>query len=413
MHLNNVEKYLFRKPANYHTMVKHLFKLIWNKKKQNFLLFSEMLVSFLVLFAVFTLLVYYYHNYKKPMGMDYQPVWAVNYSNAYQSNNADSMSLYYETLRKTVLSYKGVEGMSFMSDNVPFSQSSNGAGLYYKSMRKQVELFTVEDGYQQVLGMKILEGRWFERQDGISRSKAVVINETLREQFFHGENAVGKLLGFDHDDKNPMKVIGVVQDVKVKGDYSKVKQAAYVRVDTASFRSLGNILVKVRPDADAAFEGRLYKIFSNSMKNSNIEIEHLSSKLVSTNYFNLVPMIVASIVSGFLIINVALGLFGVLWYNINRRRGEIGLRRAVGASGMSVSVQLIAESMVLATLSLGVGIFFAVQFPILNVFDLPAGVYITAILFSILSIYLLVGLCSLYPGRQAASIYPAVALHED
>jgi len=62
-------------------MLKHLFKLIWNKKKQNFLLMSEMLVSFLVIFAVFTLMVYYYTNYKKPIGLDYQNLWLVSYNN--------------------------------------------------------------------------------------------------------------------------------------------------------------------------------------------------------------------------------------------------------------------------------------------------------------------------------------------
>jgi putative ABC transport system permease protein len=128
---------------------------------------------------------------------------------------------------------------------------------------------------------------------------------------------------------------------------------------------------------------------------------------------SLVPMIVLLIVSTFLMINVAMGLFGVLWYNINKRRGEIGLRRAIGASGQSVSGQLVSESLILATFSLIVGTFFAVQFPLLNVFDLPTGVYLTAILLSILFIYGLVFLCSLYPGRQAAAIYPAVALHED
>jgi len=46
-------------------------------------------------------------------------------------------------------------------------------------------------------------------------------------------------------------------------------------------------------------------------------------------------------------------------------------------------------------------------------FDLPAGVYITGILLSVLFIYGLVLICSLYPGRQASAIYPAVALHED
>jgi len=73
------------------------------------------------------------------------------------------------------------------------------------------------------------------------------------------------------------------------------------------------------------------------MKDSNVEIEHLTNKRKDANYFTLVPMIVLLIVGGFLVINVALGLFGVLWYNINKRRGEIGLRRAVGATGNSVS----------------------------------------------------------------------------
>jgi len=47
------------------------------------------------------------------------------------------------------------------------------------------------------------------------------------------------------------------------------------------------------------------------------------------------------------------------------------------------------------------------------VFDLPAGVYLTALLLAVVFIYVLVLICSLYPGRQAAGIYPAVALHEE
>ena len=52
-------------------MLKHLFKLIWNKKKQHFVLMLEILVSFLVIFAVFTMVVYYYKNYRKPINFEY------------------------------------------------------------------------------------------------------------------------------------------------------------------------------------------------------------------------------------------------------------------------------------------------------------------------------------------------------
>ena len=110
---------------------------------------------------------------------------------------------------------------------------------------------------------------------------------------------------------------------------------------------------------------------------------------------------------------MALGIFGVLWYNIHKRRGEIGLRRAVGASGMAITRQLVTEAVLLTTLSLVLGSFFAIQFPLLKVFSLPVENYVIAIIFSILFIYALVIVCSLYPGKQAAAIYPADALHED
>lgn len=388
-------------------MLKHLFKMIWNKKKQNSLLITEMLISFLVMFGVLTLLVYNYRNYRKPMGFEYENVWGVSYNNSLKTNNSDSLAQFYENLKQTVKTMPQVLEVSY-TNNMPLSQSTNQTGIGYKNYHAgQVNLFFADETYNGVLNMKVLEGRWFSRQDAVAKTKPVIINRTLKEELFGKDNALGKLIG---DDK---QVIGVVEDAKFKGDYTVAGNALFVKIDTGAFNWLGNIIIKVTPDADAAFEGRLYKTMAGIMKNTNLEIEHLTSKRISRNNFSIIPMVILLIVSLFLIINVALGLFGVLWYNINKRRGEIGLRRAIGATGRSVSGQLVAEAMILATLSIIAGSFLAVQFPLLNVFDLPAGVYLTAMLISILFIYGLVFVCSLYPGKQAAAIYPAVALHED
>jgi putative ABC transport system permease protein len=393
-------------------MFKHLFKLIWNKKKHNFLLMSEMLVSFLVIFAVFTLMVYYYSNYKKPIGLDYQNLWAISYNNTYQTKNTDSLDIFYENLRQTVKSMPQVKEVSFCSDNIPFSQNQWNGEVHYKNASSHSEYYTVDDNYKAALNIKVLEGRWFDKGDAVAKIHPILISNTLKEKLFGNEEALGKLMD-DGDKKNSFRVIGVMQAVKAKGDYSEASPALYKRTDTGSYHWLGKMMIHVTPDADAAFEGRLYKTLANYMKNSNVEIEHMPNKLKSSNLFSLVPMIVTLIVACFLVINVALGLFGVLWYNINKRRGEIGLRRAIGASGNSVSSQLVYESLILATLSLIVGSFFAVQFPILNVFSLQASIYLVAMVLAIIFIYLLVFVCSLYPGRQAAAILPAVALHEE
>jgi len=371
---------------------------------------TEMFVSFLVLFAVFSLMVYNYNNYKKPMGFDYENVWVVNYDNNLNISNTDSLLLFYETFRQKIKSLPQVKEVSFTSSNVPFSQTTMQTGTEYnKKQLDHVNMFQIDEGYANTLNIKVSEGRWFEKQDAVANYRPVVINRTLKEDLFGNENALGKLIGGD----NKSKVVGIVEDLKVKGDYTVPGRALYTRLDSSGYSGISKMLVNVTPGADIAFEGKLYQAVTNTFKNSNVEIEHLTSKRKAINYFALVPMIVLFIVAAFLIINVALGLFGVLWYNINRRRSEIGLRRAIGASGQSVSSQLVLEAMILSTLSLVAGAFFAVQFPLLNVFDLPSGVYITAIILAVLFIYVLVFVCALYPGKQAASIYPAVALHED
>ena len=398
---------------NYQFMIRHLFTLIWNKKKQNFLLMLEILVSFLVVFGVCSLMVYYYRSYTKPMGLDYEDVWVINYNNSLKTDNTDSLAMFYGSVKQTLKAMPEVKEVSYASDNYPFSIWTNGTGLSYNGKPvNNVNNFTVEDSYREVLNIKVLEGRWYNRQDASAKDKAVIINASLKVSVFGKENAVGKFLA-DGEGKHPMKVIGVVQDIKSKGDYTDIGNAVFSRVDTGAFHWLANILVKVTPDASAAFESRLYKTIASTMKNANVEIEHLSDKRRDRNNSFLMPLIVILMVAGFLIINVALGLFGVLWYNINRRKGEIGLRRAIGASGSSVAVQLVAEALILATLSLTIGSFFAIQFPLLHVGNIPPGVYLTALAISVLFIYLLVLLCSLYPGKQAAAVYPAVALHEE
>ncbi|MGZ3835160.1 MAG: ABC transporter permease, partial [Mucilaginibacter sp.] len=315
-------------------------------------------------------------------------------------------------LRRAIKSMPQVKEVSFCSDNVPFSQNQWTGDVHYKNAKSGADNYLVDDNYKQALDIKLLQGRWFNKTDAVAKSQPVIINNVLKEKLFGTEDAIGKLIGTE-EKKFDLRIIGVIRGVKAKGDYSPPNGGIYKRIDTGSFHWLGKIMIKVTPGADAAFEGKLYKTLATYMKNSHVEIEHMPNKLRSANLFNIVPMIVTLIVACFLIINVALGLFGVLWYNINKRRGEIGLRRAIGASGDAVSSQLVYESLILATLSLIVGTFFAVQFPLLNVFGLQASVYIVAMILSIIFIYLLVFVCSLYPGKQAAGIYPAVALHEE
>jgi putative ABC transport system permease protein len=360
-------------------MIRHLFKMIWNKKKQNMLLMIEMLASFLVVFAVFTLLVYNYQNYRRDMGFEYENVWVINFNNSENISSLDAITMIREAVRNQLKSMPEIKAVSYTSANLPFAMSThNGTLDHNKQKVSSVNRYTGEDDYDDVLNMELTEGRWFTKADLGAKDNAVVINSALKERLFGSRSAVGQYIGDVSGEDHRNKIVGVVKDTKFKGDFQAVEYDMFHRADTGSYRWLNRLIVKVVPGAGADFEGRLHKAMSSAIKNANVEIEHLSEKRETRNNLSLVPMIILLIVAGFLIINVALGLFGVLWYNISKRRSEIGLRRAVGASGVSISKQLVGEALVLSTLSLIIGSFFAVQFPLLHLFDLPSGVYLMA-----------------------------------
>lgn len=371
----------------------------------------EILFSFLIMFAVFTLVVFNYRNYSRPMGFEYENVWVLNYTtNDHTTSNEDSLALTYEMIKRTISSAPEVAGVSFVSNNSPFSMSTSNSNVSHNNVTVMTHQYSTDDDYQRVLRPTMISGRWYGRQDDGASYRPIVINRALKEKFFPNEEAVGKVIRVNDNDS---KIVGVVENMKDRGDYKSPEASLFERTNRSSYKWLNRMLIHIKPGADPGYEGRLYNQTATLMKGATVEIEHLSEKRATKNKITLIPLICIMVIAGFLIINVSLGLFGVLWYNISKRRSEIGLRRAIGATGNAISKQIVGETLVLTTLSLLLGLFFAVQFPLLNVFNMEQGTYITAILLALAFIYLLVVICAFYPGRQAANIYPAVALHED
>jgi putative ABC transport system permease protein len=130
-------------------MFKHLFKMIWNKKKQNSLLIVEILLSFMVIFAVFSFALNSYNNYAKPMGFNYDHVWAISYNHTLETNNPDSVKLVYQTLLRNVKSMPLVVDAGYASSNIPFSNSHHmSTGLTLNGVHvDHVNNFFMDENY--------------------------------------------------------------------------------------------------------------------------------------------------------------------------------------------------------------------------------------------------------------------------
>ncbi len=385
-------------------MLQHLFKLIWNKKKTHALLIVEIWASFMVLFGLVTLIVFNVGNYREPLGFSYENVWAIDLNN---NQDTTEVAQKARTIFRRLKSYADVASVSRASNNFPFSSSTMNNGIDHNKRHAQADFYVTDENFAQTLDIPLLYGNWYRGVDSVgSKFKPAVINQQTRKELFGDENPLGKIIN------KSWKVVGVVGNFKGKGEFMSNNPAFFELLDENSDWNR-TMLVRVKPGTDAVFEAKLVKDITSTLKGWSVEVSHLTDGRKNQHNLTLVPVIIFLIISGFLLINVALGLFGVLNLSIARRRGEIGLRRALGATGNGISTQFIGEIWVLATFAMLIGLLFAVQFPLLNVFDLQANIYLAAILISVVLIYLIVTLCALFPSRQAAQIQPATALHEE
>ena len=382
---------------------------MWHRKGKNFLLLIEIFFSFIVLFATITMAFNQLSNYYTPTGFEYKDVYVVDIDPHGQEGEALREKLLQ--LKNHIRSIPEIMNHSLSSVNVPYAFSNNNTTHHYEGKRVKAGYFEVEPAYFETLDMELIYGRFLQKGDE-GKLPSVVVNETYVQELFKEENPIGKWYTNPEGERRG-KIVGVVKHFRQHGEYAKPLPAVFYAVnlqDTANWYPT-TLLIETKPGAVPGWQQGLLDKASLIAPDWAFEEEPMAEKRERQAKFTLIPLIIIGTVAGFLIFNVVLGLFGVLWYNISKRFSEIGIRRALGATQSAIRRQMVGEVLVLATFGIALGLLLAVQFPLLGVFDVEDSTYMYAILLSLLLVYLLVTLCAWYPSRQAAAIEPAEALH--
>ncbi len=393
-------------------MIKHILKLVWNRKRANALVAVEIALSFLVLFAVASACVYSWLNYRQPLGYDYQDVWNVRVS---QSSDQEWSPERIETTRQILLAVQGMpEVESFgAAFSPPYSGMTSISVHDREGQKLEFHRNSVTDDYLKVMHMTLTRGRWFSREDDARGDRPVVINERMARTIAGSGDPIGMPLTKPEDPVQE-RVIGVISDFRKNGEYSTpVNYVFYrARLEDPDERIPDQLAVRIRPGTHRDFEERLVKGLQAVAPSYSFEVRPLAEMRETMLRAYRTPLLVAALVAGFLLIMVGLGLTGVLWQNVTQRTKEIGLRRAKGATGMHIHIQILGEIFVITSLGVAVGFLVAVQFPLLAlVGSVGPEVYAASFALSILTIYALTLLCALYPSRLASRVRPAEALH--
>jgi predicted permease len=223
--------------------------------------------------------------------------------------------------------------------------------------RTFVQVNVVGTGYFETLGIPVVKGRPFTEADRRDSVPVVIVNETMAEKFWAGEDPLGKRFTFFGFER-PVEVVGVARDVKYNALGEDPMPYAYQPL--AQQYSTGMTLV-VRTDGapEPVLEAVRSEIRAMDPQMPQVGAATVSQRLRDALWG---PRIGASMLAAFGLLALflaAIGLYGVMSYSVQRRRREIGIRMALGAERSSVLHLVLRQALGLVAFGLAVGLVLA------------------------------------------------------
>ncbi len=272
--------------------------------------------------------------------------------------------------------------------------------------------------YFRAAGIQLLRGREFEATDAAESGKVVILNQTLADQLFPGEDPVGRRIAWTGDvlrfigiSGDWRTVVGVVGNTK-DGGLDAEPRGVIFEPFTQEVSFFGGVVIRADQNA-GPITSAATKIVRNIVPQDPIEnvltVDQIVDQSVAPRRLN------AMLVSSFGILAViiaAVGIAGVLAFSVSARTTEIGIRMSLGADKGRVQRMVLAEGGVLliAGLLLGVG------------GSIAAGRLIQGLLFGVTpndpitiagvaAVMVAVGVLACWlPARRASNIEPIVAI---
>ncbi len=276
--------------------------------------------------------------------------------------------------------------------------------------RLQSELRFVTPGYFTAMGIPVLRGRGFTASDSENAPPVIVINEALAREYFANEDPVGRVL-----DRGA--IIGVVGSVRDSGLDRPAQPTIYYAAaqNVAMVTDIGfSLIVHTvgRPEASTdAVRAAVREINPNlAIFNVRTMERVVSDSLWGLNlYLGLIGVFAALALA-----LAAIGLYGVISYNVTSRMREFAVRLALGSEPGLLARLVLSRALRLAAIGLAAGLLVTLTLsPLVQI--LPLGVRIGPVSYGIIAVLLLAiaTVAGLVPAVRVARVDAATALRHD
>ena len=331
--------------------------------------------------------------------------------------------LFWETLLEHVRATTGADAVSVANwvpagyGGVSFVQSEGSS-----DDRRGAGYRVVSDAYFHTIGVPLLSGRMFESTDGFGTERVAVVNRTLAERFWPGEDPLDKRLrASSMEGEVPggapwLRVIGVVDDIRHFGYESEPGPELFVlyRQLHTSLTSSMALVVRTPPERVNEVQRALPGVVRSIDPALATEVSPLEARIGSLVATRRLVMALLTVFSALALLLSAIGIYGLVSFAVAQRTREIGVRAALGArqSGILRLMLWSALRVVLAGAAVGVaGAFALTRLMQSMLFEVQAGDPLSFAL-ALLVLLLASSLAALMPSVRAARLDPLAALRQ-
>jgi predicted permease len=219
-----------------------------------------------------------------------------------------------------------------------------------------VKVNEVGNDFFRTLSIPLLAGRVFTEADGPGAPRVAVVNESFVRKFGLGNDAIGKRFARDGADARDTEIVGVVADAK----YSTVKGEipAQYFLPRRQDDNIGTLAFYVRGSVDSAALlrtiPRLVARIDPDLPVSNLAT--MRSEVEANVFLDRLVAILSAAFAALATFLAAIGLYGVLAYNVTQRTRELGLRLALGATPRRLRGMVLRQVGLMAAIGGAVGL---------------------------------------------------------
>jgi putative ABC transport system permease protein len=276
----------------------------------------------------------------------------------------------------------------------------------------------VTPGYADTLGLRLVEGRFYEDADLAPGRRPFVVDQSFAKKFFPNRSAIGGRFAFGPRPEKPEDwpvIVGVVKDVPHNGVEEKSGNPfVYQLLPGGRPAGLTLFLRTNRPTNDAIAALR-EKVRAVDPASPLFEVGALQDAVASSFDTRRAVMLLLVTFAGLALFLSAIGIYGVLAYDVSQRTREIGVRSAIGASRGQIAGLILKQGLWKGGIGVVLGLIGAAILSrsmttlLFNVRPTDPAVY-AAVSFVLIAVALL---ASYLPARRSARMDPLTALRDE